>query len=129
MIPVFVYGTLKMGFGNNSLLKNSDYIDDAILRNYEMRYSHSSNGFPIIFRSRNAIGNIVVGELYIVDDNTLDALDYLESNGLMYDRKLVNIELSDNTITKAYTYIGNKKFWNNFEGLEPVGKKVHNWKK
>lgn len=129
MIPVFVYGTLKHGFGNHVLLQHSDFIDDAILENYEMRYSHGTYGFPVIFKNETTKGQIVVGEVYLVDKTTLYALDQLEHNGTMYNRKLVTIELADGKKMKSHVYVANAEFWDDFEGLDPVGKKVHNFKR
>jgi gamma-glutamylaminecyclotransferase len=129
MIPVFVYGTLKHGFGNHVLLQDSDFIDDAILENYEMRYSHGNHGFPVIFKNEKTQGHLVIGEVYMVDNYTLSALDQLESRGTMYNRKKVTVELSDGKKVKVHVYIGIPEFWNNFEGLEPVGRTVHNFKR
>jgi gamma-glutamylaminecyclotransferase len=129
MIPVFVYGTLKQGFGNHILLEYSDFVDAAILEDYDMRYSHGNHGFPVIFKNKESKGHIVIGEVYMVDQYTLKNLDRLESNGTMYNRKLVTVELSDGEKMKTYVYIGISEFWNNFEDMDPVGKKVHNWKR
>jgi gamma-glutamylcyclotransferase (GGCT)/AIG2-like uncharacterized protein YtfP len=126
MIPVFVYGTLKSGYGNNILLRYSDHIDDAILNNYTMWYSATKGSFPVIY---NKMGHIVKGEVYKVDSHTLSLLDQLEANGQMYDRKIATVKLSNGKKMKVYVYVGISNFWDNFADLIPVGKKVHDWQK
>lgn len=127
MIPVFVYGTLKYGYGNHILLKDSEYVDDAILEGYNMKYSHGVSGFPVIFKSTS--DHISFGEVYMVDDETLSNMDELESNGIMYNRKNVFVILSTGLKLKVQTYVGNANFWNKYKNLESVGKKHHNWQK
>jgi gamma-glutamylcyclotransferase (GGCT)/AIG2-like uncharacterized protein YtfP len=66
---VFVYGTLKSGFGNHYLLEGSTFKGPASVsgRLYV-------NGLPYFKRGCG----IVKGELYLVDDLTLRRLDILE---------------------------------------------------
>lgn len=79
---VFVYGSLKRGFHNHSLLKNSQSLGEAKTNPEFVMYS--AGGFPIIIRGKFAI----TGELYAVNSATLKKLDRLESNGRMYKREL-----------------------------------------
>jgi gamma-glutamylaminecyclotransferase len=129
LTPIFVYGTLKSGFGNHGLISSSDFVDDAILENYNMVYSHGSHGFPVIYKNKKSHGHIVIGEVYVVDDYVLKNVDELESNGVMYKRKLVSVKLSDGSSMSVNVYIGINKFWDNYEGLQSVGRIVHNWKR
>lgn len=67
---MFVYGTLKRGFGNHSLLKDSEFQGSAVVQG--TLYVH---GLP--YYRREGSGS-VYGELYRVDDDTLARLDRLE---------------------------------------------------
>ena len=121
MYTVFVYGTLKKGFGNNILLENSLYLGTGKVINYALKYSHGDNGFPVMFKRKN---NIVYGELYAVDNYVLSSLDDLEGEGTLYHRKKVRV-ITDTETLPAYTYIGSN-FWK-LKELTDVGKKEHNW--
>jgi gamma-glutamylcyclotransferase (GGCT)/AIG2-like uncharacterized protein YtfP len=73
---VFVYGTLKKGYGNHGLLQrcNAEFVGTASLPNYNMRHL---GGFPAIYRT--AAGYPAVkGEIYWVNADGLVALDRLE---------------------------------------------------
>lgn len=102
---VFVYGSLKKGFRNNSaFLQTAKYVGKAITldSHYAMK---SCGGFPVVTR-----GGIfgVEGELYEVNDLVLRNIDLLESNGSLYRREVVPIvSLADNgNIVTAWLY-----FW------------------
>lgn len=121
MYTVFVYGTLKRGFGNNVLLANSLYLDTGKVENYALKYSYGDIGFPVMFKRKN---NIVYGELYAVDENVLNDLDELEGEGSLYHRKKVRVITKTETIP-AFAYIGSL-YWK-LKELKDVGKKEHNW--
>jgi gamma-glutamylcyclotransferase (GGCT)/AIG2-like uncharacterized protein YtfP len=87
---VFVYGTLRKGFGNHALLENSGvkYICDASIR-AKMYTIHW--GYPFIVLS-NSRSDRVIGEIYDVDYKTFQRLDQLEGyrpgvNDGLYTRK------------------------------------------
>jgi len=86
-MKIFVYGTLKRGFGANRLLRDSqmvaeDYIDGA--------HMVSLGGFPGVFLShREGTTGHVQGEVYEIDDVVLEHLDHYESNGSFYQRQKV----------------------------------------
>lgn len=87
MNKMFVYGSLKNGFGNNHLLMNSKFVRKDLTK--EPTYTmFSFGGFPGIVRGESCIS----GELYEVDDDTLSNLDALESNGSFYQRELVKLD-------------------------------------
>lgn len=83
---VFVYGTLKQGYGNHRLLTEAEKLGTAIVQDvtlYDM-------GFPVAIDSD---GDFVTGEVYRVDDEeTMQRLDWLEGYPSFYDRKLVDTE-------------------------------------
>jgi gamma-glutamylaminecyclotransferase len=91
MHRVFVYGSLKQGYCNSSLLRNDRYIADRLTEDdtYVMR---SLGSFPGVVRSYNGMQcRPVSGELYEVSSYTLNRLDILESNGHFYNRELIKL--------------------------------------
>lgn len=87
---VFVYGTLKKGFGNhNYLLGHLEPLAEDKLAGHKM---YSLGGFPAIVESDNE-EDVVYGELYEVNPAELRRLDGLEGyrDGYagFYDRKTV----------------------------------------
>ena len=85
---VFVYGSLKEGFGNHGFLEGSEFICSTRTKRRSYRMI-SLDAFPaVLCGGKNAIS----GELYQVDLMTMLYLDRLESNGELYERKLVELE-------------------------------------
>jgi gamma-glutamylcyclotransferase (GGCT)/AIG2-like uncharacterized protein YtfP len=79
---VFVYGSLRRGQGNNRLLHTSEFVDNATV----CGRLYSLGGFPGL-RLDDAEGN-VVGEVWLVDDDTLAELDRLEGVAVgFYERR------------------------------------------
>jgi gamma-glutamylcyclotransferase (GGCT)/AIG2-like uncharacterized protein YtfP len=98
---VFVYGTLKQGYGNNRLLSKAKFI----------MFGH---GFPVVFKDDG--GHKIIGEIYDIGDNgkILADLDALEGEGAMYDRKEVSVMPLNGDGAEFMTcsmYIGNTKYW------------------
>lgn len=100
-IRVFVYGTLKEGHGNHAAyFKENDgarllgrcYISGGyIMRNLGF--------FPCVFKTDADVSNKIVGEVYHIDEQTLDALDCLEGHPNWYERSHV-----DTPWKKAWCY-------------------------
>jgi len=102
MLKVFVYGTLISGHINHSYyLSKSKFLGEAELAGYAM-YSVSS--FPGIVSE--TFGK-VKGEVYSVNEKTLRKLDSLEGEGSLYNRKMVDIKLNNETI-QGFVYIWNR---------------------
>lgn len=80
---VFVYGSLKLGYGNHHILGDSPLRDvtRTVSRNFEMI---SLGGFPGVAKGTGSYN--IEGEVYEVTDAILTRLDVLESNGSMYQR-------------------------------------------
>lgn len=93
---VFVYGTLKRGYGNNSLLSKSEFIGADTLKGYKMM---SKGAFPAIFKTLDEYFR-VYGEVYEVDDSTLEILDYLEGVPNHYRR--VTAETVSGRVVEVY---------------------------
>lgn len=79
MTYVFVYGTLKKGHGNHSLLRTAEFIGTGITS--WCGWSMFDGPFPYVVPSENEC--YVEGEVYKVDEPTLKMLDELE--GVKYD--------------------------------------------
>jgi gamma-glutamylaminecyclotransferase len=87
---VFVYGTLKRGYGNNRLLQNAEFLGEAI--SGEGNYVMQDVGFPTLWRVvvppvRHQLMGRVAGEIFRVTSEELAGLDRLEANGRMYTRE------------------------------------------
>jgi gamma-glutamylcyclotransferase (GGCT)/AIG2-like uncharacterized protein YtfP len=92
---VFVYGSLKQGFGNHDhFLTGQEFLGERITadKDYNML---SYGAYPAAVRVREDNlegGYAIAGELYVVDNVTLSRLDRLEGNGLFYRREQVDLE-------------------------------------
>jgi len=82
---LFVYGTLKRGFPNHSVLgDNAKFIDHATASpEFSMI---SMGGFPGMFREEAGQLGPVIGELWSVDDEGLQSCDTLEGHPRFYRR-------------------------------------------
>jgi gamma-glutamylaminecyclotransferase len=111
---VFVYGTLKQGFSNDRYLSGSKFLGTGWTVN---KYAMYSDGLPFVIMTEPV--SQIQGELYQVDDITLDLLDDIEGHPNWYRREQVEICLDDGnySITKAWVYF-NK---NNTGTLVPSG--------
>lgn len=101
-MKVIVYGTLKRGYGNNRLLSTSKFIEPRVVHGYRLYNS----GFPVARASGPE--DSIIGELWELDGpGTLQSLDWLEGEGRMYIRTLIEED--------TYMYVGPDEFWN-FDG-------------
>lgn len=107
-MKVFVYGTLKRGYGNNILLREARHHENYIVKGYKLYNS----GFPV---AAPAEDSSVSGEIYDIGDPDTDikakailnSLDRLESNGYMYDRVVVDEYYGE----PLSMYVGCKDRW------------------
>jgi gamma-glutamylaminecyclotransferase len=99
---VFVYGSLKRGFGNHYFLRDAKYCGntETVDATFCM---HSMGPFPAVTES-NDNGYHITGELYEVDADTMLDLDKLEGNGVFYTRKLVKVYTLNGTV-EAWMYL------------------------
>jgi gamma-glutamylcyclotransferase (GGCT)/AIG2-like uncharacterized protein YtfP len=104
---VFVYGTLKKGGSNHSLLYDAPIIGSGLTRR---PYTLSCVGFPCAaLARRDAVGlkdraGKLSGEVYWADDAVLRGLDRLESNGTMYRRRIRRINMTNGDVRWAWVY-------------------------
>jgi gamma-glutamylcyclotransferase (GGCT)/AIG2-like uncharacterized protein YtfP len=81
MTKVFVYGTLKRGWGNHRILEESNLLGECVTHpNFTMVHL---GGFPgVLMGGETAIS----GEVYEVDELTMNRLDGLEGYPSFYNR-------------------------------------------
>ena len=108
---VFVYGTLKRGHGNHALLETSRFLGEAAtLKTYWMI---TTGVFPIVLDAVPegfAAPLAIAGEIYHVDDATLQELDGLEREGRSYDRKVTEVHEAGRKV-EAHIYVGVAGYW------------------
>ena len=105
---VFVYGTLKRGYGNHFLLQEggAEFVGAAAT---EWQFKMIAVGFPVITLS--SAGHPVRGEIYAVNEATVARLDRLEGEGRMYHRHVVPVVLDDGRAIQCEIYIGDDNYW------------------
>jgi gamma-glutamylaminecyclotransferase len=95
---VFVYGTLKKGFSNHSIIMTSPFVKEAATKpEFTMI---TLGGFPGILANGNTS---IIGEVYEVSEFTLDRLDKLEGHPNWYRR--TPITLLDGDEVETYIYL------------------------
>ena len=107
---VFVYGTLMQGESNHDYyLRDSSCKGKATVSGFEM---YDIGYFPGIVPGEGT----VPGELFEVDEDTLQSLDGLEGEGSLYIRKPVQVtlETGEKVFASIYVYNGNT------DGLEKI---------
>lgn len=121
--PVFVYGTLKKGFGLHRYLEGYPYLGRArpVTPSFEM---YDTGGFPVIKKINSPRkGEVahVSGEVYVVPPKIILELDRVENNGGMYLRQKTYFFLRDQQYKTqagyakpsihAFIYVGNPDYW------------------
>ena len=110
--PVLVYGSLMRNLHNHHLLEQSAQLthDHALTRNqYALVHApRERRPYPYALEPTHARPNVdsvahLKGELYEVDQSTLDALDRLEEHPVWYRR--TRVPLARPVDTWAYRYL------------------------
>lgn len=126
MHRVFVYGSLKRGYHNNVLLRESRFIGERITQD-ETWIMRSLGGFPgVVKEYHGALSASIFGDLYEVDDITLARLDRLESNGHFYNRELVRLR-DESEPAWMYILINHHRFGNNMSPLCEGNSYIYRW--
>lgn len=105
---VFVYGTLKKGYKNHSVLQRAKFIGEAQTVDKFTLYK-GGNIFPFLFEksSEREHKNIILGELYDVPESMIPALDHFEGVPLLFDRKEIKIKCNENVEFAQCYFINN----------------------
>jgi len=100
---LFVYGTLKKGFHNHTLISNATYRGRATLGDEYILYS---GYLPYVKHTPpGVISPGVVGELYEVPEELIADLDSLEGHPLLYTRTQVPVKYGTITLqAEVYLY-------------------------
>lgn len=98
--PIFVYGTLKRGFWNNRLLEDSTFVGTATT---VREFCLLDGGYPYACRRGKKMRR-VVGELWLVDSETLARLDCLEGVPHHYQRQLIGVVVPGGRRRRAHIY-------------------------
>ena len=110
---VFVYGSLRKGFGNNRLLQGQEFLRASATEDKFLMYS--MGGFPAVDTSVDS--NQIQGELYEVNPEGMARLDRLEGYPSFYDRKEVKLATGET----AWVYFideFHKRYGSNYETVE-----------
>ncbi|XP_052402963.1 gamma-glutamylaminecyclotransferase C-like [Carassius gibelio] len=123
MHHVFIYGTLKKGQPNHSIITNTTIGQAEFLA-----YARTVEPYPLVIATKNNYpfllnlpgkGQRVHGEIYSVDQKMLDFLDEFEECPELYQRTKVQLEVQDGddegentlkpgSIEEAFVYSTNK---------------------
>ena len=116
---VFVYGTLLKGERNHHLMDDKDFLASGRIYGFRM---FNLGTYPGIEYGDGE----VLGELYIVSDETLAKLDMLEEEGTLYRRVITRVDIVHNEY-EAFVYVYNQKV------KDPeylcIGYNTYSWKK
>lgn len=127
---VFVYGTLKRGLYNHRLLDrgNARFIGEARTKEKGFAMLLAKAGYPYLVRTTED-ARVIDGELYAVDDATLEHLDVLEEIATgMYSREVMTVELLGEPSREedAYFYLaGARDELNSLERIDSYTKEIH----
>ena len=97
MFTIFVYGTLKQGHGNHSVMPVESEFKG--LGSYDGKMV-SLGGFPGVIKDSTGITN---GEVWEVP--FIEGIDMLEGNGSFYTREEKAIEMEDGSVEQAWIYL------------------------
>jgi gamma-glutamylcyclotransferase (GGCT)/AIG2-like uncharacterized protein YtfP len=100
---LFVYGTLKRGCRNHAVLKSAVFLGEAWSEPVHLMYDCGS--YPgLVLAEPPRHGQTIYGELYLVDEQLLTALDAFEDAPREYVR--ASIALQNGVAAQAYFYRG-----------------------
>lgn len=120
MHRIFVYGTLKRGLSNHTLIAGSRFVGPAATTE---RFRMIADSFPVLLSFPEGLA--VAGELYEVDTETRARLDHLErvreDGSGSYVRRATEVHHWDGEkriASLAELYVGNPSRWQTSPWLE-----------
>lgn len=128
---LFVYGTLKRGYGNNSLLKGAKFLGtDKTYPMYDIFPCSEMGGYPIL---KEGIFSIK-GEVFDVSNEILARCDKLEGHPNFYERRGVSLmsgkraflyfwklklQYEPRPMMPQIVTLGNVKYWQDIHRFKP----------
>ncbi len=101
---VFVYGSLKKGFGNSHILSDSKVISLSA-QTIQKFVMLSLSAYPgLLDKPSHKDSSLISGEIYEVSLSTLKSLDMLEGYPSFYNRKSTSCTCKDGSTHKALIY-------------------------
>ena len=110
---VFVYGTLKKGFGNHHVLQGAEFVGEATLPDGKMLHL---GAFPGLIPGNTRI----FGEVYRTTPHILQRLDRLEGHPSFYMRSIQEVFLDSNHVAPAWCYFLSADSREHYSKLCPV---------
>jgi gamma-glutamylcyclotransferase (GGCT)/AIG2-like uncharacterized protein YtfP len=101
---VFVYGTLKKGHRLHRYMDSADFVSESYIRGFKL---YSIGWYPGIVETCD-FHDVVYGEVYCVDSNTMKMLDKIEDVPEEYSRHFVQCQIDDEWVD-AVTYHYNRQ--------------------
>ena len=98
---IFVYGTLMAGEYNHDYVSSQKCEGEGIIRGFNL---YNIGCYPGIRPSRHP-EHVVHGEVYLVDDKTLEKVNQMEGEGSLYLLQYTDVIMEDRTVTAGvYVY-------------------------
>lgn len=99
MQTLFVYGTLRKGFGNHRVMSEARWVGPG---RTTARFDLRVDDLPFVVPGATSR---VRGEVYEIDEAQLERLDAFEGHPQWYRREQIGVELDDGTTLLAWMYI------------------------
>jgi len=97
---IFVYGTLMKGNSNHKhYLGESRYLGDGLLEGYDL---YNLGSYPGI---KSSSSGSVKGEVYYVDFETLERINFLEREGNLYSLQKRTVEMDGISVPNVGVYV------------------------
>ena len=138
-IPVFTYGTLKVGQRLFGTLSDQIYLGEGYTATQNYLMENSEMDFPVAFDAKvlNPKSASLFGDAFLVKPDVLLELDRIECNGEMYRREERWIYLLDQKIgttrfrpsMRCWVYLGVPDFWRHYTTIPLAVKKIGNGEK
>jgi gamma-glutamylcyclotransferase (GGCT)/AIG2-like uncharacterized protein YtfP len=97
---MFFYGSLKRGFHNNWIIEpDCKFVGSGVTKPIFQMYSRGM--YPVLTRGKKSI----LGEVFSINDTTLEIIDELEMNGFCYKREPTLVRLTNKQCVNAWIYI------------------------
>ena len=114
-IRVFVYGTLKRGYGNHYALETAEFLGECEVGDGDLTMI-DMGWYPGVVQSKAVEGGKVKGEVFLVDEPTLHVLDLIEGHPHFYERKKI-----DTPWKKAWVYLLPEEYLEDQQDYIPEG--------